>query len=67
MRKNNKVKRPLKKPSKKNAGKTIKAFAKFLVSIKKYRGWIIVSIILAMGSAILGIFIPKILGDLKCG
>lgn len=64
MRKNNKVKRPLKKPSKKNAGKTIKAFAKFLVSIKKYRGWIIVSIILAMGSAILGIFIPKILGDM---
>ena len=46
------------------AGKTAKAFAKFLVSIRKYRGRIILSIILAMGSATLGIFIPKILGDM---
>ena len=49
---------------KKHAGKTIKAFAKFLVSIKKYRGLLVVSIVVAMGSAILGIFIPKILGDM---
>ncbi len=46
------------------AGKTFKSFARFLVSIKKYRGLIILSIILAMGSALLGIFIPKILGDM---
>ncbi len=55
---------PAKTHKKKQAGKTIKAFAKFVTSIKKYRGWIIVSIILAMGSAVLGIFIPKILGDM---
>ncbi len=48
----------------KSSGKTLKSFKKFLISIKKYRGLIIVSIILAMGSAILGIFIPKILGDI---
>ena len=63
MRKNNTQKKQ-RRSGKKNAGKTIKAFAKFLTSIKKYRGWIIVSIVLAMGSAILGIFIPKILGDM---
>ena len=63
MHKNNTQKKQ-RRSGKKNAGKTIKAFAKFLTSIKKYRGWIIVSIVLAMGSAILGIFIPKILGDM---
>ena len=46
------------------AGNTFKSFARFLVSIKKYRGLIILSVILAMGSALLGIFIPKILGDM---
>ena len=50
--------------SKRKTGETIKAFARFLVSIKKYRGWLILSIILAVGSATLGIFIPKILGDM---
>ena len=53
-----------KKPMKRKAGKTIKSFVKFLVSIKKYRGWIILSIFLAMGSALLSIFIPKIMGDM---
>ena len=48
----------------KSSGKTLRSFKRFLTSIKKYRGLIIVSIILAMGSAILGIFIPKILGDI---
>lgn len=43
---------------------TLKSFARFLVSIKKYRGLIILSIILAIGSAMLSIFIPKILGDM---
>ena len=46
------------------AGNTFKSFVRFLVSIKKYRGLIILSVILAMGSALLGIFIPKILGDM---
>ena len=46
------------------AGNAFKSFARFLVSIKKYRGLIILSVILAMGSALLGIFIPKILGDM---
>lgn len=50
------------KPSK--GGKTLQTFVKFLVSIKKYRGWIMLSIFLAMGSALLSIFIPKILGDM---
>lgn len=36
----------------------------FLKSIKKYRLPIIVSIVLAISSAILGLFIPKILGDM---
>lgn len=64
MRKNSETKKPAKSTRRKHTGKTIKAFVKFLKSIKKYRGRIIVSIILAMGSAILGIFIPKILGDM---
>ena len=45
-------------------GEAMRAFKAFLKSIKKYRGWIIVSIILAVGSATLSIFIPKILGDM---
>lgn len=36
----------------------------FLKSIKKYRLPIIVSVLLAVASAILGLFIPKILGDM---
>ena len=44
--------------------KTVKVFKNFLVSIKKYCGWVILSILLAMGSALLSIFIPKILGDM---
>ncbi|MBQ3464889.1 ABC transporter ATP-binding protein [Candidatus Saccharibacteria bacterium] len=36
----------------------------FFTSIKKYGFWIVVSVILAVGSAILGLFIPKILGDM---
>ena len=42
----------------------MKAFKEFLRSIKKYRGWIIFSILLAVGSATLALFIPKILGDM---
>lgn len=49
---------------KKNTGQAWKAFKEFLRSIKKYWGWIILSIILAVGSATLVIFIPKILGDM---
>lgn len=52
------------KRGKRKAGAAIKSFARFLVSIKKYRGWIALSIVLAIGSATLSIFIPKILGDM---
>ena len=45
-------------------GHAWKAFKDFLGSIKKYRGWVILAIILAVGSATLSIFIPKILGDM---
>lgn len=41
-----------------------KSFKVFLKSIKGYRFPIIVSIILTVGSAMLGLFIPKILGDM---
>lgn len=47
------------KPS--NAGA---AFAKFLKSIGGYRFPIIISIVLTVGSAVLGIFTPKLLGDM---
>ena len=40
------------------------SFKVFLKSIKGYRFPIITAIILTMGSAILGLFIPKILGDM---
>lgn len=33
-------------------------------SLKRYRFWIIVAVILSIGSALMGIFIPKILGDM---
>ena len=49
---------------KRKTGKVMKSFKRFLSSIKKYRWWIILSIILAVGSAVMGIFIPKILGDM---
>ncbi len=42
----------------------ISSFRVFLKSIKKYRFPIIISIALTIGSAILGLFIPKILGDM---
>ncbi len=43
---------------------TRKSFKIFLKSIKKYRFPIIVSVVLTIASAILGLFIPKILGDM---
>ena len=55
---------PYNKNKKRKNGAAIKSFARFLVSIKKYRWWIVLSIILAIGSATLSIFIPKILGDM---
>ena len=39
-------------------------FKQFLTSIKKYRFSIIISIILAIASAVTGLFTPKILGDM---
>ena len=39
-------------------------FKQFLASIKKYRFSIIISIILAIASAVTGLFTPKILGDM---
>jgi len=44
--------------------KALMAFGRFVKSIGWYRGWIVVSIILAVGSAGLGIFVPKLLGDM---
>ena len=41
-----------------------KVFREFVKSLKKYLFLIIISIILSVGSATLGIFIPKILGDM---
>lgn len=51
-------------PKKQKPAEALKTFAKFLISIKKYRGWIIVAVILAMGSAITSVFIPKVLGEM---
>ncbi|MBR3055804.1 ABC transporter ATP-binding protein [Candidatus Saccharibacteria bacterium] len=42
----------------------MKSFKTFLKSIKGYRGPIMISVILTVASAILGLFIPKILGDM---
>ena len=39
-------------------------FKQFLTSIKKYRFSIIISIVLAIASAVTGLFTPKILGDM---
>ncbi len=40
------------------------SFRIFLKSIKKYRFAIVISVLLTISSAILGLFIPKILGDM---
>ena len=48
----------------KKRGETFKSFIMFLKSIKKYSGLIVLSVFLSIGSAVLGIFIPKILGDM---
>ena len=40
------------------------SFVIFLKSIRKYRWWILMSVLLTVASAILGLFIPKILGDM---
>lgn len=40
------------------------AFKEFLRSIKKYRFWIIVAILLSVASATVGLFTPKILGEM---
>jgi len=40
------------------------SFMIFLKSIRKYRWWILMSVLLTVASAILGLFIPKILGDM---
>ena len=40
------------------------SFVIFLKSIRKYRWWILTSVLLTVASAILGLFIPKILGDM---
>ncbi|MBR2841255.1 ABC transporter ATP-binding protein [Candidatus Saccharibacteria bacterium] len=54
----------MRKNTQKKKGQAWKAFKQFLSSIKKYRGWVILAIVLAVGSATLSIFIPKILGDM---
>lgn len=51
-------------PRKHKKGEAMKAFKDFLRSIRKYRWWILLSIILAIGSVALSIFVPKILGDM---
>ena len=40
------------------------SFKVFLKSVKGYRFPIIVAVVLTVGSAMLGLFIPKILGDM---
>jgi len=40
------------------------AWKSFWGSLKKYRAWIIVSIVSAIASALVGVFIPKLLGDM---
>lgn len=40
------------------------AWKSYWASIKKYRLWILASIIFAVASAIVGLFVPKILGDM---
>ncbi len=45
----------------KNSRRVFKTFA---ISLKKYTALIVISVLLSVGSASLGIFIPKILGDM---
>ena len=53
------------KPANTDRPKNMRAsFRVFLKSIKKYRWPIVVAILLTIGSAILGLFIPKILGEM---
>lgn len=40
------------------------AWHEFLSSIKPYAGWIIIAILLSIGSAVFALFIPKFLGDM---
>ena len=40
------------------------AFKEFLHSVKPYRLPILLSVLLAIGSAVLGLFVPKLLGDM---
>ena len=42
----------------------MRTFKQFLISMKNYRFRVIISVVLAVGSAVLTIFIPKILGDM---
>ena len=52
------------KPQGKKPRSMLRSFGVFLRSIKGYRLPIAISIVLTVGSAILGLFIPKILGDM---
>ena len=53
------------KPKTRGKSKSMwKSFKVFLKSIRGYRFPIIISVILTVGSAILGLFIPKLLGDM---
>ena len=54
----------MQKPKEKNRKSMWHSFKVFLKSIKGYRFQIIVAIILMVGSAVLGLFIPKLLGDM---
>ena len=48
----------------KNSASMMASFRVFIKSIKGYRLPILLSVMLTVGSAILGLFIPKILGDM---
>ena len=48
----------------KSPRKMLDSFKVFLKSIRKYRFPILISVLLTIGSAVLGLFIPKILGDM---
>ena len=54
----------MQKPKEKNKKSMWQSFKVFLKSIKGYRFQIIVAIVLMVGSAVLGLFIPKLLGDM---
>lgn len=54
----------MQKPKEKNRKSMWQSFKVFLKSIKGYRFQIIVAIVLMVGSAVLGLFIPKLLGDM---